>query len=275
MKIVSYALFKSEASVYHTLKGGNSLAQFTKFLPLLVRAHQVLWAGYEMWLHHDRASMMEPYFKALVKFDQAGFLKLVDCGTAGTLCGAMLWRMKPAFETDAEAVVCRDVDVIPAPFDRQAVEEWLHSRHAVHVVHFCQAHSGVMGGTLAVRPSRFRELVACRTLEQFMDRGTRSGNTFERHGDDQHLLNQHYLPLSQDMLLHELHHEVGDLPAVDVRRKIDWPMPLDIPLSVATRADTFSPGIGLCAEPAPALAFYDALDIPAIHRIREIERSVL
>lgn len=269
-RVVSYALFESEASIYRKLKG-KSLLQFLKFLPLIVRAHHVLWKGWELRIHHDYEAHKEPYFASLERMNDEGLLTLVPMGKADRLCEAMLWRMAPAFEQDVDAVVCRDLDVIPGAWDRWAVDEWLASGRAVHVVHFAAAHSGIMGGTLAVRPAKFLEMIACKTFHCFAYNARKNGISLETHGDDQHWLNRMHAQLCPDMLIHELHHEVGDLPAAEIRREIN-PIHGTIFEPSVSRLKTISPGIGVCDEPAPALAYYDSLPLPVMRQIRECEK---
>ena len=196
----------------------------------------------------------------------------MNCGEAKHLCEAMLWRMLPAFGDASDAVVCRDLDVIPGPLDRMAVEEWLASGRAIHVVHFASAHSGIMGGTTSVRPKKFRELLHCYTFADFISRGHKAGITFDVHGDDQHLLNMHHSALTCDMLIHELDHDVGDLPAVDIRHEVSALTPSDIPIGLV-RANSISKGIGVCDDPTEATVFYDGLDLDVIRLIQRCERD--
>ena len=280
-KIVSYSIFESPDSVYAKEKG-RSILQFTQFLPLLVRAHQVLWNGWEMWLHHDDGFTQDPYYPALVKMQHCGLVKLIRCGPSEHMCVSMLWRLKPAFEVPADCVVCRDIDGIPSPLDRLAVEEWWQSGRGIHVVHHAGAHAGIMGGTFGVRPSQFKSLLYHATWDEFLERGRRAKITFDKHGDDQHLLNQHWPSLVSDMLLHELHHDTGDLPAKDIRRVVSggdahvfrWPAAVDfgLPQDTIDKADSLSPGIGICSDPAPALAFYDGLNSDQLRQIRDCEK---
>lgn len=275
-RVVSYSYFRHRNSVYEKEKG-NSALQFEIFLPLVVRAHAVLWPGWTLRLSHDGEVALLPYFRALAAMHREGLVELVHHGNAETLCGAggMLERLRPVWEGDWDTVVCRDIDVIPAPFDRRAVEEWLASGRAVHVIHWAGAHSGVMGGTTSVRSARFRELVACRGFDEFLARGTRKGLTYLKHGDDQHLLNQHWKAIAGETLVHDLHHRVGDMPGAEVRTQIMDQNPDDILHASFDHgaADHLSKGCGVCWDPREALAFYAAIDHPAVRRIQEIERE--
>lgn len=275
-RVVSYSYFRNANSCYE-LEKGNSAEQFQQFLGLMVRAHHVLWKGWRLRIAHDDEVTKLPYFPSLERMAKEGLLELAPFGKSNTLCGitGMLERLRPVFEGDAEIVVSRDIDVIPAPFDRRAVEEWIASDKAVHVIHWAQAHSGYMGGTLAVRCARFRELIGCDSLEKFVKRGSDRGLTYHAHGDDQHLLNQHMPLLAVNTLVHDLHHKVGDMPGCEIRTKISDYTPDDI-LKASFKhdeADHLSPGCGICWDPTEALKFYDAIDTPIIRSIRMLEQG--
>lgn len=275
-RVVSYSYFRNANSCYEKQKG-NSALQFEQFLALLVRAHHVLWSGWRLRIAHDDEVTKLPYFQKLERMAGSGLLELAPFGKSKTLCGltGMLERMRPIFEGDAEVVVCRDIDVIPAPFDRRAVEEWLASGKAVHVVHWSKEHSGYMGGTTSVRSARFRELIHCNSLEKFIERGATAGLSYHIHGDDQHLLNNHMPLMARETLVHDLHHIVGDMPGCEIRTKISDYTPDDI-LKASFKhdeADHLSPGCGICWEPAEALKFYDAIDSPIIRSIQMLEKG--
>jgi hypothetical protein len=274
-KIVSYSYFRSPTSVYEQVSRGKKRGfQFAQFMPMLVRAHHAIWSGFEMRIHHDKSVRALPYWPVLEELHARGKLALVDCGDAEALCCSMLWRLKPAFEEEDAIVVCRDVDSVPMPRDRRAVEEWMASGHAVHCIHSANAHSGVMGGTTAVRSRLFRELTGCCTLEQFIQRGI--GIDFSKHGADQDLLNRHLPLFAKQTLVHELDHNVGDMGPVEVRRWISDQLAGYLPAAVLVfepQLDALCKIIGGCEEPLPAFDAYDALKLPEGGVIREVEKS--
>lgn len=277
-RVVSYAYFRSPHSVYERIKG-NSAIQFEQFLPMLVRAHHCIWPDWTLTIHADTSVRELRYWPALEELARAELLWIADMPPARTLCEGMLWRMRPVLARAAppEVVVMRDIDTITSPADRRCVEEFIASGLAAHVIHFAGAHSGVMGGTLAVRPRAFRKLTNIHTWNEFegLCRASYSESEWNVQGCDQHLLNQRILPqVRHSLLLHELHHAVRDMgvPQENIRRVITAPLPEDIHEEVLREGDALSPGIGICDEPAPALAFYDALGLPVIGRIRECER---
>jgi len=283
LKIVSYAYFRSPTSQYEKLKGDASL-QFEQFIKMLVRAHHVIWRGWEMRLHVDDHvktlpswPMIERYSRVQIESwpDRPHFipnlLSVVHCGPAEELCKSMLWRMIPAFQGQNKIVACRDVDSVPMPRDRAAVEEWLRTDKTVHCIHDASAHSGVMGGTTTVRSHRFQQLVEAATMERFLRHGRDLDWT--KQGADQHLLNR-LLPLyAQETLVHELHHRVNDMGPVEVRDKVGISMWLPyITPEQMDEADKLCPIIGGCTDPVAAFEFYDSIDFPERELIRRCER---
>lgn len=286
LKVVSYAYFRSPTSVYEKEKGDSAL-QFEQFIRMLVRAHHVIWRGWEMRLYVDDHvktlpswPMIERYSRTEASYRLEGrhnflntLLTVVNCGPAEDLCKSMLWRMIPAFQGQDKIVACRDVDSVPMPRDREAVEEWLSTDKTVHVIHDAAPHSGVMGGTTTVRSHRFQDLVGSRTMEQFLAHG--HDLDWKKQGADQHLLNRLLKYYASETLVHELHHRVNDMGPVEVREKVSTPI-FDYCSYLSSRehdeANKLCSIIGGCTDPAAALAFYDSIDTPELQLIRSCEK---
>jgi hypothetical protein len=184
-RVVSVALFRHPSCHYEQPERGNLRgAFFTAYLPLLVRAHHACWPGWELRIHHDESLYAGAYGGELLRLERAGLVRLVYMGPARTLCGSMLWRLAPVWDPEVEIVACRDVDALPQPRDRAAVEHWARGAMPVHVIHDSPAHLGVMGGTLALRAADVRPILGA-SFEAFMGSITRDLN---EHGADQHLL---------------------------------------------------------------------------------------
>src|SRR5262245_22897171 len=131
MRVVSYAWFRSDTSIYESetwskTKRGH---QFAQFLALVVRAHHSIWPGWELRIYYDDRVMSHSYFNVLVELEDADLIALRYGGKCESLCGAngMLARMRPAFESGVDYVACRDIDSVPCPRDRRAVEEFIFS----------------------------------------------------------------------------------------------------------------------------------------------------
>lgn len=256
MNAVSYSIFESQHSVYFREKG-RSLAQFVQFLPELIRSHHVVWSGWTMIVHHDDEVRKEAYWPTMERFSEAGLVKLIPMGNAPSLCGAMLWRMLPIFTGQYEYVACRDIDAMPMPRDRKCVEEFIASGLTMHCIHDNASHSGLMGGMIAVNCKQF--------VDRFGGDLVFGGDGWNVQGKDQNWLNRFVSPLVCDSLM--IHSSKSDMSISDhasVRHPIP---PRDGP------ADEVAPGIGICDWPSKAFAYYDAMDIPIINRIKEIERG--
>lgn len=208
MNIVSYSFFRHAASNYESERCGEARGVFfVNFLRALVRAHHFCWGGWQLRIHHDGLAMQFPYFRALQIMQARGLLRLVDCGPAETLCGSMLWRMKPVWEDETEYVACRDVDSLPMPRDRRMVEEFVRSGKSAHAILDSESHSGpYMGGMTAWHAPTVRQtLPGVESWTQFM-RAKPVGVEidFNKHGADQKHLNGLYAPnLMRSTLIHQ------------------------------------------------------------------------
>lgn len=265
---VSYAYFRHRSSIYEKIKG-NAGIQFAQFLPMLVRAHHVVWEGWDMVIHHDDEVVGLPYFDVLIRLHEAGLLRLRHEGEAPSLCGAMLWRMLPIFTGEYEYVACRDVDAMPMPRDRKCVEEFIASGMTMHCIHDNASHSGLMGGMIAVNCKQF--------VDRFSGDLTFSGEGWNVQGKDQNWLNREIEPLVRHSLMIHTSKPFDSDPCASLRQ---------IPPRVAAadqvargigvpdpEADAVAPGIGVCDWPSKAFAYYDAMDIPIINKIKEIEQG--
>ena len=125
-KVVSYAFFRSEHSEYESERCGEARGRFfVNYFRAIVPAHQSVMPDWEMRIHYDDQVTAMPYWRALCRMETAGLLKLVPCGEAKTFFGSMLWRLKPIWDEGVDVVSCRDVDSLPTPRDKKAVENWL------------------------------------------------------------------------------------------------------------------------------------------------------
>lgn len=190
-RVVSYALFRHPASAYERPEAGNRRGKFfPAYLPLLVRAHQVVWPGWELRIYHDDSLYSSGYGAQLLRLERAGLLRLVYMGPPKTLCGSMLWRLAPLWDPEVEVVACRDIDSCPQPRDRAAVERFAATGKAVHVIHDCTSHAGVMGGTLGLRAALVRPRLGA-SLEAFLASIKQDLN---QHGADQEVLRRRLAP---------------------------------------------------------------------------------
>ena len=240
---------------------------------MLVRGHYCVWRGCEMRVHHDEHVTKLPYWKSMERLAQEGLVTLIGPLPSQDLCKAMLWRMKPVFEPGNPVVICRDVDSVPMPRDRMAVEEWTDSGKAVHCIHDAAPHSGVMGGTTSVLSYVFRQLIGVQSWEEFVALAPDTPHfDWAKQGTDQHLLNWLLPKYARSTLVHELHHRVNDMGPVEVRDKVTFQAyPEDMPVEVQKHGDEMCSIVGGCTEPKPCGAFFDAVDFPERDIIRRCE----
>lgn len=230
MNIVSYSFFRHDASGYESANAGVARGIFfLNFIRCLVRAHHAVWDGWELRIHHDDRVREFPCFRDLQRMQEAGLLRLVDCGKAETLCGSMLWRMKPLFDEQADYVVCRDVDSLPMPRDKAMVIDWINSGADAHAILDSESHSGpFMGGMSAFDADTFVPNSECGDFSMLMKLAVVHGIDMNRHGADQLLLNRGIWPrLKGSTLIHQKRQDIGYPEAFDTRPVAPKIHPLD------------------------------------------------
>jgi len=200
-RVHSLAFFRNDHSGYETAAAGEGRGRFfIGMLSTVIRAHRHVWDGWELRIHHDDRVREYPEWDAIERLAQEQFLSLVYVGKSETLCGSMLWRMKPMFDPSVEWFVCRDVDSLPMHRDRVMVDQAIAEGGWVHVIHDSESHSGLMGGMSAFyAPGLRKAFPGVASLEQFMalidgeykmagpDAGPFNWND---HGADQTFLNR-------------------------------------------------------------------------------------
>lgn len=254
-KVYSTAFFRHEASAYESPRCGASQGRFfANFLPILVRAFRSVFmpAGWTLRIHHDDRAREFPYFKVLDRMRDQGLLELVYMGKAETLCGSMLWRMNPIWDSGMSRVVCRDLDSLPTVRELNALRRWEESGEPVSALHDSQSHSctALMGGMIGVKPWYGpTQLWLGESWEQFVALSKATGIDFNRHGADQLLLNT--LP-NRPPVLSEDRSSLGPITA---------------------EQDKLSAHIGGAFHALPAQQWYDK-NLPDL-RVMEIEKEVM
>lgn len=247
-KIYSLAFFRHAASAYESPRCGASQGNFfANFLPVVVRAFRSIFLpqGWTLRIHHDDTVRKFPYFNALAQMNLRGILELEDMGKAETLCGSMLWRMKPAMvypegTPGGHLVAARDLDSLPTCRELQAINRWLAAgagEQPVLALHDSVSHTGtaLMGGMIAVRSDHTSVMTWLGTTYTGLLRLQKeSGIDFNRHGSDQEFLNR--LPC-RPIVYHESRESLG--PRTDPR-------------------DLLSAHIGGAFHALPAQQWYDA-----------------
>jgi hypothetical protein len=106
---------------------------------------------------------------------------------------AMLWRLRPCFETKYTHVLCRDVDSPPTYREAQAVKYWMdRETKAAHAITDSVSHNiPMMGGMIGFMPQYFRMKTGCDTWAQLINK---KSFDWTRKGSDQSFLNDIVYP---------------------------------------------------------------------------------
>ncbi len=215
MKLIhSLSFFRSDRSAYESERCGDARGIFfDNFIRVLLPAHKAVWGtDAELVVHHDDRVLELPSFRLLTKASEAGDVRLVFCGKVETLCGAMLWRLRPIYELGVDWVICRDVDSLPMHRDRKMVEEAIAAGALCHAMMDSESHSGpLMGGMTAFHADTFRTMVP--KLPLF------SEEEFDIHGSDQRYLNAVVWPkIAGKTFIHQRREDVIYPQAMETRR---------------------------------------------------------
>jgi len=210
MNVMSYSLYWSPFSRYEDPRAGawTGFRFYPSFLPTLVRAHHIVFPDYELRIHHDGCVETCYYGRALVELSNRGLVKLRYVGKAATLCGPMLWRLLPVWDQEVEHVFCRDVDALPMPRERIAVDEftdpWMFL--LAHALYDHPQHGhGLCGGMIGFDAPKLRALTGLRSLGALLALSPEID--LDVPGADQDLLNAHLLPMVEHELLRD-----GEIP---------------------------------------------------------------
>lgn len=187
--------------------------RYSQYLATFIIAHLNLFPREEGWslrVHHDDGVQrgMDTGATASGRL-LAGLAArgLIDarCMGPAILTKAMLWRTAPVFELGADHVFSRDLDALPMPRDRAAMEQFMASRAAVSTIHDSMSHAGIMGGLCGFNTAEFRRLTGFLSLDAvYAYAWKRLGVDDARwaeHGTDQVVLNQMTVTFPQMTLL--------------------------------------------------------------------------
>ncbi len=220
MRVYSLAYYRHPDSGYESPDSGSSQGVFFQhFLPSLLRAYYAVFPDWELRIHHDLRVMETPYWPVLEELQANGQLRLVNCGEAPSLCGAMLWRCLPFWDEQVELFACRDIDSLPMPRERIMLEEFADSDLAIHAILDSESHTGpLMGGMCA-----FKGPAPAENLDAWID-----GFDLREHGSDQDFLNDRFR-LHSKILIHQ-RHELARYPDAHSRPAAPQSAPGDFPV---------------------------------------------
>jgi hypothetical protein len=267
-KVISLALFRPAEGEH---RHDNAHHYFPRFLPALIRAARVIFPGWEIVIHHDDTSINCYYGSTLRLMHERGLVRMVYCGPTAALCHAMLWRMYPVIDGSADYVLCRDLDSLPMPRERMAVDRWLESGKSMHIMHDHPHHGPgafIPGGLCGFWAPKFRELTGIRDLRQMLDWGHKHGIGYHAKGDDQIVLNGMLPPLiGDDYLLHPWD------PATGHTQVSPLALP-DVPLKALAEGNSLADYTGGVFNARAVCKFYDLDFFPTSIPVAQAEADV-
>jgi hypothetical protein len=149
MKVISYSLFGYNKERF---AGCDNFSGYLSGLMINLRLARLLFPEWKVRLHLDRGT-----YEGLKSFWDALSLDIVLCDDA-PLTKAMLWRMKPAFDSNVEMFICRDTDAPLTYRDAQAVKQWELSPKVAHAITDSVSHTiPMMGGMIGFKNQFFRD----------------------------------------------------------------------------------------------------------------------
>lgn len=221
-KCISYALFG-----YNKARVENcfDFASYLRGLMINIRMNRLLFPDWEISLQTDQTT-----FDAFqILFSNIGIK--IHVNEPAPLCLAMLWRLKPVFETTNNNwiyshVLCRDLDSPATYREAQAVKFWMNRDKAMHAITDSVSHClPLLGGMIGMRPAYFTERMGVKTWEDLIAIG--GDMDYSNKGSDQTFLNrfvypvfgskgnesitQHYVLGHGDTFLNDFHNHIQDL----------------------------------------------------------------
>lgn len=198
-RAISYSLFGFDRE---TPKNCFEFSSYLRGLMVNIRVNRVIYPHWVNIVHTDKetyASKYKPIFDWLI---DNGFIEIVICPSNEALTKAMLWRLKPIFETQDGAwkyshIICRDIDSVCTYREAQAVQVWMNESKTIHCITDSISHNiAMMGGMIGVATSTFADRMNCRTWDQLMSLS--QGIDYANKGADQTFLNRYVYPKCAD-----------------------------------------------------------------------------
>jgi hypothetical protein len=182
MKIITYALF----GYNKTNENCFDFYTYLRGLAINIRLQRLLLPDYTINLQTDKETYEA--FKDL--FD--GYKIEININEPAPLCLAMLWRMKPVFNTNYTHVLCRDLDSPLTYREAQCVKHWENKNKAAHAITDSISHNiPMLGGMIGFKTNVFSQYTGFPTWEDMVHN---KGINYDIKGSDQDLLNRYVYP---------------------------------------------------------------------------------
>jgi len=251
MNVISYCLFSGET---------NRRDFYWDMVPAIIRAHHNLFPGWELWLHHDTSLYTDARGDLFESYKEHKLLKLIHCGKSLSVGLSALWRFQPLWHPDVGYMLSRDIDSLPLPKDRRAVEVFLQSGKIAHSItdhpnHRPTPTGGFMAGMCGFDARRTVSTVHIPNWDAFVAQGERL-DTWSGGPDQQLLFRALYFPLARANAICEH----------DLTRNSVVALPLnDVTQCVQDGGDALMPFMGCPGfDCHKAIAFYDRFGHPEI-----------
>ena len=190
MKCITYSLFGVDRARQESCFDFHS---YIRGFMVNVRMNRLLFPDWRIYLQTDQATY-EAYKLLFDKLD----IEIEVHQNNVPLTLAMLWRMRPIFEMNAEGfpkwehVLCRDTDSPPTYREAQAVKYWIDRDTAAHAINDSVSHTiPMLGGMIGFRPRYFRDMVGVNNWSELIQKNPQD---WTRKGSDQTFLNNVVYP---------------------------------------------------------------------------------
>lgn len=225
-KCISFALFGYDKQRYDGCLDFNS---YLRGISINARLARLVYPDFEVVVNTDAAT----YEAFKTYFDAMPIRTLIN--DPAPLTKAMLWRLKPIFETlDGKwrysHVICRDLDGAVSYREAQAVQYWMNKDKAMHCITDSISHSiPCLGGMIGFKPDYITERIGRQNWNDLMNV---TGYQWDVKGMDQTFINheiypwvaqhgsdsvtQHYIKGMPHSFLSDCHNEIQDIEVQSV-----------------------------------------------------------
>lgn len=232
MKAISYSIFGYGKERHAQSFDFNS---YLRGLMICIRMNRLIYPDWQIILQTDQSTYegWKDLFNRLP-------IKLEVHQNDVPLTLAMLWRLRPVFDTREDGtwkyshVLCRDLDSPATYREAQAVKYWMNKDKAMHAITDSVSHDiPLLGGMIGMRPAYFTERMNIKTWKDLIninpnyDWQTKGADQmflrdvvyprFAQHGSDS--ITQHYVLGMPNTFLSDYHNSIQ-------------PMELDIPFEM-------------------------------------------
>ncbi len=187
MNAISYSLFKADDKNCHTFES------FMRFLTITLRAHHVLFEGFDFSLNYHLPT----------KYNVHDLPLSARTRDLDPLCRAMLWRIEDCYNKDYEYVFCRDLDSLPTYRERQAVEQYIKTCGTAHAINDSISHTiPMLGGMIGFNTKKLEEAYPSHNF--YIDLADCNINFVDK-GTDQTFINKFIYPkVRRDTFSHRM-----------------------------------------------------------------------